>query len=398
MSPISHRSKIVYEPGLLAYDFGPYHPLRPERITASFELIRAAGLLDGEADLLKPSPAEVDVLRLVHGRAYINAVREAGSGWFPRGELRWYGLSSSDNPPFPGMHEAAALVTGGSVEAARAIMAGEINHAFNPAGGLHHAHRDKASGFCIYNDPAVAAAVAVEEFGARVLYLDFDCHHGDGVQWLFYHDPRVLTVSFHETGRFLFPGTGDPADVGEGPGKGFSINVPVAPFTQDESWIEAVLAIVPEIAERYKPDLIISSHGADTHTWDPLTHLSLTTRAFDEQARLVHRLVHELAGGRWLAVGSGGYDWRRVVPRSWAIVWAEMTGRALPPSIPEDWIELWREGADGPMPDAFMDAPDLGAPGPRAAEVRAENRRTVELTRSLSGLPVKQSETSAGTL
>jgi len=175
------------------------------------------------------------------------------------------------------MHEASALVVGGTVMAARRIMDGGIRHAFNPGGGWHHALPNRASGFCVYDDPAVAAAAAVREYGARVLYADFDCHHGDGVQWSFYDDPAVLTVSFHESGRFLFPGSGDVIEVGEGAGRGFAVNVPFAPYTQDDSWMRAVDEILPEMADRFRPDILITAHGADTHVWDPLTHLSLTT-------------------------------------------------------------------------------------------------------------------------
>jgi acetoin utilization protein AcuC len=334
MSDVHHQAAIVYDPSLLSYDFGLQHPLRPERITASFDLLEEAGLWDRESETLVPPVCPREVLELVHDSAYIRAVEEAGSGLLPREELARYGLLPGDTPAFPGMHEAAARVTGGSVVAMRAIMNGGLIHAFNPAGGLHHALRARGSGFCVYNDPAVAAAVAVEEFEARVLYLDFDCHHGDGVQWLFYDEPRVLTVSFHESGRFLFPGTGNVDEIGEGAGRGFAVNVPFAPFTQNDSWLEAIHTIVPPLAERFRPDVIISAHGADTHEWDPLTHLSLTTAAFFDQAHLVHQLAHQLSEGRWLAVGSGGYDWRRVVPRSWAIMWAEMTGRPLSRHLP----------------------------------------------------------------
>jgi acetoin utilization protein AcuC len=314
----------------------------------------------------------------VHSPEYIRAVEMASNGWFPAGELRRFGFAhGGDNPPFLEMHQAAALVAGGSAEAIRAVMSGEIAHAFNPAGGLHHAVRDRASGFCIYDDPALAAAIAVEEFGARVLYVDFDCHHGDGVQWIFYDDPRVLTFSFHESGRYLFPGTGGVSELGEGAGRGFSLNVPFEPFTQDDSWMRSVRSVLPEVARRYRPDVVISAHGADTHVWDPLTHLSLTTRSFREQVQLTHDLAHELAGGRWLAVGSGGYDWRRVVPRSWAIVWSEMSGRPLPEELPAPWLRRWEGDAEEPMPAHFEDAETLARPTPRRDEIDHTNELTV---------------------
>jgi acetoin utilization protein AcuC len=379
-----HHSAVAYNPEFLAYDFGPEHPLRPERITAGLDLLTEADIWNRERETLDPPPASRQELELVHDGRYVHAVQEASNGWFP--ELARFGLSAGDNPAFPGMHESAAAVTGGSIEAARRLMRGDLAHAFNPAGGLHHAMRARASGFCIYNDPAVAAAAAVEEYGARVMYVDFDCHHGDGVQWLFYADPRVLTVSFHESGRFLFPGTGDVHELGEGPGLGYSINLPMAPFTQDDSWLASVYTVIPALAERFQPDLIISSHGADTHIWDPLTHLALTTRSFFEQAHVIHDLAHRYAQGRWLAVGSGGYDWRRVVPRSWSIVWAEMTGRALPDQIPETWRERWTSSGPEPLPQTFVDPPDLYAPVPRADEITRQNRHTLDLVQQLAGL------------
>jgi acetoin utilization protein AcuC len=294
----------------------------------------------------------------------------------PLAELAPFGLTArGDNPPFPDMHDAAASVAGGSISALRAVMRGEIDHAFNPAGGLHHAHRARASGFCIYNDPALAAAVAVHEFGARVLYVDFDCHHGDGVQWIFYTDPRVLTVSFHESGQFLFPSSGGVEEIGEGAGRGYSVNVPMQPFTRDASWQTAIERVLPDLAAHFRPDVIISAHGADTHAFDPLTHLELTTGSFAFQARLTHELAHSLADGRWLAVGSGGYDWRRVVPRSWAILWSEMSGRALPDELPEGWRERWT--AQEPIPSTFMDKDLLGT-SVDPYDTERENRATLD--------------------
>jgi len=382
MSNSDHKSLLAYHPEYLDYNFGPDHPLRPERLTAGLELLDQAGLIDRDRDTLVPDRADAEIA-LVHDDAYIHAVREAGDSWLPYGMLQRYGLSHPDNPAFPAMHEAAARVVGGSAAAMRQVMTGEIAHAFNPGGGWHHALRARAAGFCVYNDAAVAAAVAVHEFDARVLYLDFDCHHGDGVQWIFYDDPRVLTVSFHEDGQYLFPGTGGLEERGIGEGEGYAVNVPLAPFTDDSSWTEVIQTVVPAVADSFRPDVILSLHGADTHVWDPLTHLSLSTESFQRQAQLVHQLAHAATGGRWLAMGSGGYDWRRVVPRSWAILWTEMTGRPLPDKLPDDWIKHWSAGAPEPFPTAYLDSGALllGQDESRAA-TRA-NRAT--LADALSG-------------
>jgi acetoin utilization protein AcuC len=371
------RSAIAHHGDLLLYDFGPYHPLRPERITAGLDLLERAALWSPQHETITPTVSPRADLETVHDSDYVRAVDDAGSAHFPRGELARFGFSSSDNPPFPAMHHAASLVSGAAVEAVRRVMNGDFDHAFSPAGGLHHALRARASGFCIYNDPAVAAAVLLRDFGVRVFYVDFDCHHGDGVQWIFYRDPTVMTVSFHETGRFLFPGTGDVTERGEGPGLGYAVNVPFAPFTQDEQWLHAVQTLLPPLVERFRPDVIISNHGCDTHQWDPLTHLSLTTLSFGAQARLVHDLAHAYCHGRLVAVGSGGYDWRRVVPRSWSIIWSTLTGRELPAKLPSDWRTRWSSEPDEPMPETFLDAPDLISPAGRDADVERLNQETL---------------------
>jgi acetoin utilization protein AcuC len=372
------HARIVNHPDLTLYDFGPQHPLRPERITAGLGLLEAAELWVPGEETLVPVVAEAAELELVHSAAYVRAVDEIGSGHLPRSEQARHGFASTDNPAFPDMHYAAALVAGAAVTATRAIMDDRLDHVFSPAGGLHHALRARASGFCVYNDPAVAAAVAVEEYGARVLYIDLDCHHGDGVQWLFYDRADLFTVSFHESGRFLFPGTGDVAEIGEGTGWGYCLNVPFSPFTRDDSWGEALDELIEAIAEQYRPDLLISNHGCDTHVWDPLTHLSLSTASFVRQAALMHRVAHRFAGGRWLAVGSGGYEWRRVVPRSWSILWAEMAGREVPVELPARWREEWLGAGEWPRPYTFMDGDEVAPGGPREEEIRRWNRETIE--------------------
>jgi acetoin utilization protein AcuC len=254
------------------------------------------------------------------------------------------------------MHYASSLTAGGTLTAMRQVMDGGVTHAFNPAGGLHHAHRSRASGFCIYNDAAVAIAAAIEEYGARVLYLDFDAHHGDGVQFLFYRDPRVLTVSMHEDGRFLFPGTGAVEERGDGTGVGFAVNMPFAPFTGDASWHVALDEVIPSLARTFLPDVILSNHGCDTHALDSLNHLSLSTASFQKQAALTHALAEELCDGRWIAVGSGGYAWREIVPRAWTILWCEMSQRALPTEMPVRWLQDWSPQGDFQKRDLFMDS------------------------------------------
>lgn len=369
---------------MAAYDFGPYHPLRPERIDSGFDLLTAAGLWSPDRELVHPDSASLGELTLVHAPEYVDAVRRAGSGDLPEQIHAQFGLSSRDNPPFPDMHNAAALVAGGTVRAVRDVMDGRLDRSFVPAGGLHHAHHARASGFCIYNDPAIAAAVALKEYGARVMYVDLDCHHGDGVQWIFYSEPNVLTVSFHESGRYLFPATGFVEEIGEGAGAGMSVNVPFMRFTRDGSWMDA-LALLEPLAARFQPDLLISNHGCDTHVWDPLTHLELSTASLHAGARVAQDIAERYAGGRWVALGSGGYDWVRVVPRSWAILWTEMTGRVLPDRLPAEWVDRWRPYADGDMPGSFLDAPEI-VPGRIDPQWQRHNADTLRRVAHIHGL------------
>jgi acetoin utilization protein AcuC len=382
------QAGLVRRPEYEAYDFGPEHPLRPDRIRTSFSLLEYLRMAPPSLQL---PTATLDELRLVHTEAYLDAVQRldafADECMVLGYEAARWGLGAGDSPAFPGMHAATACVVGGSLNATRGVLRGELQHAFNPAGGLHHAMPERASGFCIYNDVAVAIAAAVHEHHARVLYLDFDAHHGDGVQATFYAEPRVLTFSMHETGRHLFPGSGFSQERGVGAGHGYSLNLPVEPFTEDGSWIDALDVLLPAMANAFVPDLVVSQHGCDSHAWDPLTHLRLSTRAFAAQARLVHQLAHAVAHGRWVATGGGGYDWARVVPRSWAIVWAEMSGQQLPLELPPEWIATWTDAAQqegfAPMPRLMHDTPETWEPIPRRTEIERTNRERAETVHRL---------------
>ena len=251
------------------------------------------------------------------------------------------------------------------MRATEAILDGQVEHAFHPGGGLHHAMRARASGFCIYNDPALAIARARRD-GLRVMYIDLDVHHGDGVQALFWDDPGVLTFSIHESGRYLFPGTGDFDEVGEGAAAGTVVNVPLPPYTGEAAWYPIVESYLPELAAAFGPDLIVSQHGADSHAWDPLAHLHVTTTAHGKAALLIDALAHQFGGGRWLATGGGGYDAYRVVPRTWALTWLAGAHREVPSATPEAWRARWAEEAarygQAPLPERFDDEPNAGIP------------------------------------
>ena len=370
----------MYGPRSLEYDFGRSHPLSPRRFGPGIDLLRAVGAEPG----LAPEPAADDELEWLHAPGYVAAVRRFSGDPDAESEV---GIGPGDDPAFAGMHEAAASVAGGSIRAIEAILRGDIEHAYHPGGGLHHAMRGWASGFCIYNDVALAIARA-RAAGLRVLYVDLDVHHGDGVQALHVSDPGVLTVSFHETGRALFPGTGFVGELGEGTAAGTSVNVPLEPLTGPDAWLAAVRAIVPPLAAAFGPDIVVSQHGADGHVWDPLAHLALTTTAMGEAARLVDRMAHLYAGGRWFATGGGGYSVYRVVPRVWALTWLAGAHREAPRKLPEGWRARWEGDAarweSGPLPEAFDDEAGVISPRSTSQTAAAVDARTVELVRTLT--------------
>jgi len=369
---------LVYGPRSLSYDFGDHHPLTPRRFGPGISLLQAVGAQPAVA----PEPATDDELAIVHTRRYIEAVRRfSDEPWLP-GAM---GIGHSDNPAFTGMHDAAAAVAGGSLAAMRSILAGDVLHAHHPGGGLHHAMPERAWGFCIYDDPAIAIAAA-RAAGLRVLYVDLDVHHGDGVQAVFYRDPGVLTVSIHESGRYLFPETGFPDELGEGAAAGTAVNVPFEPFAGADAWLPVVLDLVPALAAAFGPDVVVSQHGADAHAWDPLAHLRVTTTAQWEAARMVDAVAHRWARGRWLATGGGGYDVYRVVPRTWALTWLAGAHREPPVELPAGWRSAWTADAErygqSPIPATFLDEPNAGLPVSTAqADADRRSRQTAVLVR-----------------
>jgi acetoin utilization protein AcuC len=349
---------LVYSPEVAEYDHGPQHPLRPIRVVLTRELISAYGLLGDGVEEIPMRVASDEELLLVHTESYVDAVKRAGAG--EPGDWSRYGFGPGDNPIFPEMHRASARVAGGSIAAAQAVVSGRADHAFNPAGGLHHAMPERASGFCVYDDPAIAIAWMLDSGVERVAYVDVDVHHGDGPQAIFYGDPRVLTISLHESGRYLFPGTGFVDERGAGEAQGTAINVPLPPYTSDEGWLRAFRQVVPDAVRGFSPDVLVTQLGCDTHHTDPLAHLALSTRAYREAAAAMHELAHETAGGRWVATGGGGYQWARVVPRAWTIYFAEMAERVLPDEIPAAWLELAAAEGGGEVPASLSEEPPAG--------------------------------------
>lgn len=331
---------VMWDERYLAYDFGPDHPMHPSRLDLTHRLARELGLLDhDDVVVVEVEPATDEQILTVHSPELLAAVKAASAD--PASATGRHGVGTEDTPAFAGMHEASALAVGGTLAAAEAVWSGQARHAVNIAGGLHHAMPTSASGFCVYNDCAVAIRRLLELGARRVLYLDLDVHHGDGVERAFWDDERVMTVSLHETGRALFPGTGFPGDTGGPKAPDTAVNIALPPGTGDEGWLRAYQAVVPTIVRTFAPDVVVSQHGCDCHYSDPLAHLSVSMEAMATAYGWVRDLVGQVCDGRWVAVGGGGYELVDVVPRAWSHLIGVVTGRPVDPgtAVPAPWRE-----------------------------------------------------------
>jgi acetoin utilization protein AcuC len=323
-------ASVVFDKTLVEYDFGPGHPMSPLRVDLTMRLAEELGVLD-RLTMVEAPVADDDLVATVHDRSLIEAVTRCGT---EGGEDPDHGLGTDDDPVFPDMHKAAAHVVGATVEAFRQVASGESLHSASIAGGLHHAMADRSSGFCIYNDIAVGIQSLLDQGHERIAYVDVDVHHGDGVERIFYDDPRVLTISLHETGQMLFPGTGFPGDSG-GPGaEGTAVNVALPPGTADAGWLRAFHAVVPPVLRAWEPEILVTQHGCDSHMEDPLAHLMLSVDGQRAAYLALHELAHEITEGRWVVTGGGGYALVDVVPRAWTHLLAIVGGRPLPPDTP----------------------------------------------------------------
>ncbi|RSM70669.1 acetoin utilization protein AcuC [Kibdelosporangium aridum] len=348
---------VVWDPALLGYDLGGDHPFNPVRLELTIELATQLGVLDG-VELLRPEPAPDGEIERVHDAEYIAAVKEAPMVGWDVG----HGLGTPDNPVFSNMHEATSLVVGASLLAAQKIASGTTNRAVNIAGGLHHAMRDRAAGFCVYNDCAVAISWLLDNGAERVAYIDVDVHHGDGTQAAFYNDPRVLTISLHQSPMTLFPGTGRVTELGGPDAQGTSVNIPLPPFTRDPAWQRAFHAVVPSLLKEFRPDVLVTQCGVDTHEEDPLAELYLSVDGHRQTYRTLRTLADEYAGGKWLSMGGGGYQLLRVVPRSWTHLIATVLDRDIEPStpLPHDWVNnVQRRAPNAILPRTMTDETDV---------------------------------------
>jgi acetoin utilization protein AcuC len=348
---VSRSLGVAWDERLIGYDFGPGHPLAPIRVDLTIGLARAFGLMDRpDVEVLPVEPATDAELTLVHAPDYLDAVRRAGETMVPDPV---HGLGTMDDPLFPSMHEATSLVAGATLAAVQSVYEGRHEHAINVAGGLHHAMARAASGFCIYNDPAIAIAWLLEQGVERIAYVDIDVHHGDGVQAAFWDDPRVLTISLHESGRTLFPGTGFADEIGGVGAEGFAVNVALPAGTGDDGWLRALHAVALPLVRRFAPQYLVTQHGCDSHALDPLANLLVSIDGQRRAHATLHALAHEVCNGRWLATGGGGYELVRVVPRTWTHLIAEAAGAPIDPDTetPQEWrdVVLSKAGVHAPV-------------------------------------------------
>lgn len=349
---------VVWSPDYLGYRWSPRHPMSPTRLELTMDLAGGLGLIDG-VEVVRPDAAPDAELLRIHTPEYVDAVKHAGSPsngvLGPEIEAR-HGLGTEDNPVFPRMHEAGAILAGGTLAAAREIASGRARRAVSIGGGMHHAMPDWASGFCVYNDVAIAIAWLLDNGFDRIAYIDVDAHHGDGVQHAFLGDPRVLTVSIHQHPATLWPNTGWSSEVGSGAAEGTAVNLPVLPGTADSLWLRGFHAVVPAAIAAFRPQIVISQCGADSHREDPLADLALTVDGQRASYLAMRDLADRYAEGRWIAVGGGGYGLVRVVPRAWTHLIAAALDREIDPSTatPESWQDKARAIAPEVTPPTTM--------------------------------------------
>lgn len=373
--PMRKNAVFIYSEDQLDYSFSEDHPFNQKRIVLTIDLLKKIGAIH-DTDIIAPRIATDEELLLVHDSKFVDIVKKASNGEITEEVGTIYGIGTEDTPFFPNMHQASALLVGGTLTAVDEVMNGRARHALNLGGGLHHGFKGRASGFCVYNDSSVAIKYMQKKYGARVLYIDTDAHHGDGVQWSFYDDPNVCTLSIHETGRYLFPGTGKITERGNGPGYGTSFNFPIDAFTEDESFLTIYKTAMTEVAEFFKPDVILTQNGVDAHYFDPLTHLYGTMNIFKEIPRIAKEIADKYCEGRWIAVGGGGYDIWRVVPRAWAHLWIAMNGNKVPTGpLPVEWLNRWQDEASVPLIPTWEDPSPLYKTIPRKAEIEEKNKQ-----------------------
>lgn len=361
------KTAFLYSDEFAGYSYGPTHPLKPYRLKLTYELIDAYGLFSlPDAKIIKADMAQENDIMLFHEKDYIEALKAANTGELTQ-SAQSYGLGPGDNPVFDGVYDWSRLITGASLQAADLVARGECDIAFNIGGGLHHAMARRASGFCYLNDPVVAIMSLLKK-GKRVAYIDIDAHHGDGVQDAFYATDRVLTISIHETGTILFPGTGFENETGTGEGEGYSVNIPMPPTADDELFVYAFDEIVPPLINTFNPDFVVTQLGVDSFHGDPLAHLNYTTNGFCKVVRRIKEI-----SPKWVALGGGGYNIANVA-KAWTLAWAIMNNIGIPDKIPDDFLR--RHETEGFQGGTLRD-PEYSADGERKAVMRKEVEKVI---------------------
>ena len=323
-------SAYIYHEDYLKYQFGPAHPFKPIREKLTLDALRRLGIFDGKAKHYEPPPASDEELLLVHSSEYIQFVEKMCK--------RGYGyLDLGDTPATKSLYEGSRRVVGGTILGVKLAMDGEVSHAFNPGGGLHHAKEESASGFCVFNDVAIVVRFLQKKYGLkRIAVVDIDGHHGDGTQEILYGEP-VLKISSHRAG--IFPGTGYVDELGEGAGRGYSVNIPLPRGTYDDAYLYAFKEVVKPLIEAYEPEFIVNQFGVDGHSQDPLVGLALTTKTYEEVAETMHALAHRFSQGRLLILGGGGYNIDDSV-RCWSVMFTTVS-EALPEASIGDYRRLF---------------------------------------------------------
>jgi acetoin utilization protein AcuC len=362
------KTAFYYTDAYVDFDYGPLHPLKVVRLKLAYDLIQAYGLLSLPSVHFFPTEKATDEdVATFHSEKYLSVMKEANDG-HAQSHAYAYGLGPGDNPVFPGVYDWSLWVTGATIQAVDFVADGQGEIAFNIAGGLHHAQHSRASGFCYVND-AVVGILRLLKKGKRVFYLDLDAHHGDGVQAAFYQTDQVMTVSLHETGHTLFPGCGFEHEIGEGKGKGYSVNLPLPPYTDDETYLWAFEKVVPRLLEAFRPDILVTQLGVDSFANDPLTNLNISIFGFEKVVRRIKDLSR-----KWVALGGGGYEiWN--VARAWTLAWAVMNDVELSEELPEGFLE--KAGRLGIHEKKLRGASSKPASENQRREIRSETERVV---------------------
>ncbi|RIH89937.1 Acetoin utilization protein AcuC [Meiothermus luteus] len=363
---------VVYSPHYLDYNFGPQHPFSPLRLVMLLELLEHLG---HPPRFTEPAPATREEVRTVHLESFVRRV-EAASRGEASPSFEHYGLGTADTPIFPGMDEAARWLVGGTLSAARMVAQGQAKEVLQLGGGLHHAQKDLAAGFCVYNDLSVAIRHLTDQ-GLRVAYVDIDVHHGDGVQWIHYDEAAVLTLSIHESGRYLYPGTGHIHEIGKAQGTGRKLNLPLEPFTEDGSYLEVLQMSLEPALRWFRPDVMVIQCGADAHYQDPLAEILLSTRAYAQIFLLLRQYVAEFAGGRAIYTLGGGYS-LDATSRVWALLYLLLQDLPLPEQLPEAWLHRWGSQLGRGLTPTLHDPPNPYPEIPRRTEIERRNRQVAE--------------------